>query len=125
MQIKLFLKSASELKNVNRRCGSLQPYAIAWIDSSAKFSTKVDVNNGDNPVWNEKFTIQLPPTSHAETAILYIDIVHAKHAADTKPPLVGSAKLPIRMALNEVRSKGKAFFSLVLQRPSGRLHGKS
>lgn len=122
MQLKLFLNSAYDLKNVNWRYGDLQPYAVAWIDSSGKWCTKIDVYNGENPVWNEMFTIHLPSVSRPETAILHIDIVHAKSAADMKP-LIGSAKMPLRAALDGASSQGKAYFSLMLERPSGRPQG--
>jgi C2 domain len=122
MQLKLYLNSACELKNVNWRYGNLQPYAVAWIDSGGKCSTKIDVNNGENPVWNEMFTIPLPSTSHPETAILYIDIVHAKALPDMKP-LIGSTKMPLRAALDGARSQWTASFILNLERPSGRPQG--
>ncbi|KAJ3672195.1 hypothetical protein LUZ60_006916 [Juncus effusus] len=45
MQVQVFMISARDLKNVNWRNGSLKPYAVVSIDSSVKFSTKVDLDN--------------------------------------------------------------------------------
>lgn len=120
----MLFNSAYDLKNVNWEYGELQPYAVTWIDSGKKRSTKIDATNGVNPVWNELITIPLPPTSHVESAILFTDIVHAKSAAGMKP-LIGSVKLPVKAILDKAaRSNGKASFSLILKRPSGRPQGE-
>ncbi|KAJ4734317.1 Proline-rich receptor-like protein kinase PERK1 [Rhynchospora pubera] len=122
MQVRVTVNSAHGLKNVKWPYGKLHPYAVVWIDSSAKCSTKIDLNNNVNPVWNEKFTIPLPPTSLAETAILYIDIVHANAAAGTNP-LVGSIQFPLCEAINEAQANGNVSHCLNLLRPSGRSQG--
>jgi C2 domain len=102
---------------VNWRNGDLKPYAILWIDSGPKCTSNVDVENDEDPIWDEKMPIALPPTSHPDTAVLYIDIVHANASPGTKP-LVGSAQLPLRGVLNEARSSGKVLRNLKLKRPS-------
>ncbi|KAJ4820259.1 Calcium-dependent lipid-binding (CaLB domain) family protein [Rhynchospora pubera] len=124
MDLVVSLISGNDLKNVNWRHGIVQAYAIVWIDSSRKFSTKVDLENGVNPDWYEKLSIAVPSTSDPKTATLYIDIVHA-NTPGTKP-LIGSAKLPLSVILNEAQAKGKAIFiNLNLERPSGRPRDKS
>jgi C2 domain len=125
MNILVSVSSATALKNVNWRHGSLQPYAVVWIDSSEKYSTETDLNNGVNPIWDEKFTITLPSTSDPESAILFIDILHANPDSGTKP-LVGSTMLPLKLVLDQldkVPTKCKARFDLILERSSGRPQG--
>ncbi|KAJ3689115.1 hypothetical protein LUZ61_018279 [Rhynchospora tenuis] len=122
MQVRVTVKSAHGLKNVKWPYGKLYPYAVVWIDSSAKCATKIDLHSNVNPVWNEKFTIPLPPTSLAETAILYIDIVHANAAAGTNP-LVGSVQFPLCEAINEAWTNGNVSHCLNVLRPSGRSQG--
>ncbi|XP_078148219.1 uncharacterized protein LOC144543717 isoform X13 [Carex rostrata] len=122
MQVQVIINSACGLKNVNWRYDMLHPYAVVWIDTSRKCSTKVDMHNGMNPVWGEKFTIALPPTSFMETAILCIDIIHANAPAGTKP-LVGSARFQLSAVLNEARAHGNAPLCLNLLRPSRRPQG--
>ncbi|XP_062230544.1 uncharacterized protein LOC133928297 [Phragmites australis] len=108
-EVEVTVGSARDLKNVNCRNGDLKPYAVLWVDSGAKCSTRVDLDNGDNPVWDDKLLVPLPPSvTRLEDAVLYIDVVHA-NAAEGVKPLVGSARLPLRDVLN---------------RPSGRPHGR-
>ncbi|KAJ4734316.1 Calcium-dependent lipid-binding (CaLB domain) family protein [Rhynchospora pubera] len=122
MQVEITIVSGRTLKNVNWQHGTLKPYAVLWIDSGPKCTSKVDTVHDEDPIWDEKISITLPPTSRPDTAVLYMDIVHANPLPGTKP-LVGSAQLPLRDVLNEARS-GKVPRSLKLKRPSGRPHGK-
>ncbi|XP_048569018.1 protein SRC2 homolog [Triticum urartu] len=116
-EVEITVGSARDLKNVNWRNGDLKPYAVLWIDAGARCSTRVDLDNGDNPAWDEKVVVPLPPASRLEDAVLYIDVVHA-NAAEGVKPLVGSARLPLRDV------GGKASRNLRLKRPSGRPQGK-
>ncbi|KAK8944894.1 hypothetical protein KSP39_PZI008201 [Platanthera zijinensis] len=122
-EVDLTVLSAKNLKNVNWRHGDLRPYAVAWIDKSSKSSTKVDIDNDTDPVWDEKITIPLPPNLSLRDATLYVDIVHANADEDIKP-LVGSARLPLSEIIDEAGIGGKIDRTLKLKRPSGRPQGK-
>uniref|UniRef100_A0A0D9XH34 C2 domain-containing protein n=1 Tax=Leersia perrieri TaxID=77586 RepID=A0A0D9XH34_9ORYZ len=123
-EVEVTVSSARDLKNVNWRNGDLKPYAVLWIDSGAKCSTRVDIDNGENPTWDDKLTVPLPPTSRLDDAVLYLDVVHA-NAADGVKPLVGSASLPLRDVLADAGIGGRASRSLRLKRPSGRPQGRA
>nr|ACG26368.1 SRC2 [Zea mays] len=122
-EVEVTVGSARDLKNVNWRNGDLKPYAVVWIDSGSKCSTRVDLDNGESPAWDEKLLVPLPPTSRLDDAVLYVDVVHANAAQGVKP-LVGSARLPLRDVLDDAGVGGKASRSLRLKRPSGRPHGR-
>ncbi|KAG0461887.1 hypothetical protein HPP92_020363 [Vanilla planifolia] len=121
--VEVTILSARDLKNVNWRHGNLRPYAVAWIDQSAKCSTKVDIDHDTDPEWDEKLTIPLPPGRSLRDATLFIDIVHADAEENTKP-LVGSTRLPLSEVVDEVGIGGKLERTIKLKRPSGRPQGK-
>ncbi|RCV23986.1 hypothetical protein SEVIR_5G048600v4 [Setaria viridis] len=123
-EVEVTVGSARDLKNVNWRNGELKPYAVLWVDDGPKSSTHVDLDDGENPVWDEKLVVQLPPSAaRLEDAVLHIDIVHA-NAAEGVKPLVGSARLPLRDVLDDAGVGGKVSRTLRLKRPSGRPQGK-
>ncbi|XP_006659707.1 protein SRC2 homolog [Oryza brachyantha] len=122
-EVEVTVSSARDLKNVNWRNGDLNPYAVLWIDDGARCSTRVDLDNGDNPDWDDKLTLPLPPSSRLDDAVLYIDVVHA-NAADGVKPLVGSARLPLRDVLDDAGIGARVSRSLRLKRPSGRPQGR-
>ncbi|KAI4966066.1 protein SRC2 homolog [Hordeum vulgare subsp. vulgare] len=123
-EVEVTVGSARDLKNVNWRNGDLKPYAVVWVDDGAKCSTRVDLDHGENPEWDEKLVVPLPPsTARLEDAVLRIDVVHAD-AADGTKPLVGSARLPLRDVLDDAGLGGRASRSLRLNRPSGRPQGR-
>ncbi|KAJ3693073.1 hypothetical protein LUZ60_012168 [Juncus effusus] len=122
-EVDITIESAKNLKNVNWRNGQLKPYVVVWIDDGPKCSTKVDLDNDENPVWDEKLIVPLPPPSRLEEAKLHVDVVHANPTEGVKP-LVGSAKLHLHEVLDEAGIGGKVIRSLKLKRPSGRPHGK-
>jgi hypothetical protein len=122
-EVEVTVDSARDLKNVNWRNGDLQPYAVLWVDSGARVSTRVDLNNGDSPAWDEKVLVPLPPSSRLQDAVLYLDVVHA-NAAEGVKPLVGSARLPLRDVFDDAGVGGKASTNLRLKRPSGRPQGR-
>ncbi|KAL0913592.1 hypothetical protein M5K25_017063 [Dendrobium thyrsiflorum] len=106
-EIEVTIRSARDLKNVNWRKGDLRPYAVVWIDSSAKSSTKVDIDHDTDPVWDEKLVIPLPPNISLRDATLHIDIVHA-NADEGIKPLVGSARLPLSEVVDEAGIAGSS-----------------
>jgi hypothetical protein len=123
-EVEVTVGSARDLKNVNWRNGDLKPYAVLWIDGGAKTSTRVDLDDGEHPTWDEKVLVPLPPDSRLDDAVLYIDVVHA-NAGEGVKPLVGSARLPLRDVLDDAGGiGGKVSRTLRLKRPSGRPQGK-
>ncbi|XP_073305711.1 uncharacterized protein [Primulina huaijiensis] len=120
-EVEVTITSAKDLKNVNWRHGKLKPYAVVWIDSKNKCSSRVDDEGDTSPYWDQKLTI--PFDSSIEDSTLYIDIVHADADEGTKP-LIGSAKLPLRDVVDDVGFGSPADRKLELKRPSGRPHGK-
>ncbi|CAM0148583.1 unnamed protein product [Urochloa decumbens] len=124
-EVEVTVGSASNLKNVNWRNGELRPYAVVWVDDGPKCSTRVDLDNGEDPVWEEKLAVPVPPPSAArlDDAVLYIDVVHA-NADEGVKPLVGSARLPLRDVLDDAGVGGKVSRTLRLKRPSGRPQGR-
>ncbi|KAM0869024.1 hypothetical protein ACQ4PT_040933 [Festuca glaucescens] len=122
-EVEVTVGSARDLKNVNWRNGDLKPYAVLWVDDGAKCSSRVDLDNGESPQWDEKLAVPLPPSSRLEDTVLYVDVVHANAAEGTKP-LVGSARLPLRDVLDDAGIGGRASRSLRLKRPSGRPQGR-
>lgn len=120
-EVDLTLSSAKDLKNVNWRHGSLQPYAVVWVDPKDKSSTKLDKDGDTSPKWNEKLVISLPDP--IDESILFIDIVHFGPSDDTKP-LIGSTRLQLRDVVDDVGLGERARRTLQLKRPSGRPQGK-
>ncbi|XP_042510270.1 protein SRC2-like [Macadamia integrifolia] len=122
LEVKVSISSAKDLKNVNWRYGTLQPYAVVWLDPKSKLSTRVDPSGDTSPVWDETLVIPLyPPLEDRKT--LFIDIVHANATGDTKP-LIGSARLRLKEILDDVGFGQPLHRTLRLNRPSGRPHGK-
>ncbi|XBI04474.1 hypothetical protein VPH35_132771 [Triticum aestivum] len=122
-EVEVTVGTARDPKNVNWRNGDLKPYAVLWIDAGARCSTRVDLDNNENPAWDEKVVVPLPPTSRLQDAVLYLDVVHA-NAAEGVKPLVGSARLPLRDVVDDAGVGSKASRNQKLKRPSGRPQGK-
>lgn len=120
-EVELTITSAKDLKNVNWRHGPIKPYAVVWVDPKSKCSTKVDDEGDTCPYWDQ--TLVIPLYAPIEDSTLYIDIVHA-NAADNTKPLIGSARLPLRDVIDEVGLGERLQRKLDLKRPSGRPHGK-
>ncbi|KAL3521552.1 hypothetical protein ACH5RR_019701 [Cinchona calisaya] len=119
-EVEVTVTSAKDLKNVNWRHGPLKPYAVVWIDPKAKSSTRVDEEGDTCPFWNE--TLVIPFNSPIQDSTLYIDIVQANAADDTKP-LIGSARLRLIDVVDEAGLGRPVQRKLELKRPSGRPQG--
>ncbi|KAF8661546.1 hypothetical protein HU200_056967 [Digitaria exilis] len=123
-EVEVTVGSAQDLKNVNWRNGDLKPYAVVWVDDGPKSSTHVDTHDGENPDWDEKLLVPVPPSAaRLEDAVLHIDVVHANAAQGVKP-LVGYARLPLRDVLDGAKVGSKVNRNLRLKRPSGRPQGR-
>ncbi|XWS61207.1 hypothetical protein CRYUN_Cryun07bG0106000 [Craigia yunnanensis] len=121
-EIEVTLSSASDLKNVNWRHGSIRPYVVVWVDPKNKCSTKVDEEGDTCPTWDETLVIPLPGPINDDTT-LFIDVVHDGSEEDTRP-LIGSAKLKLREVLDYADFGERHRKTLQLKRPSGRPNGK-
>uniref|UniRef100_A0A6N2MEN0 C2 domain-containing protein n=1 Tax=Salix viminalis TaxID=40686 RepID=A0A6N2MEN0_SALVM len=98
-EVEITISSAKDLKNVNWRHGSLNPYAVVWVDSNYKCSTRADDEGDTSPFWDQTLVIPLP-SGRIEDHSLHIDIVHAGSHEGTKP-LIGSAKLKLIDVLDD------------------------
>ncbi|KAJ6672101.1 PROTEIN SRC2-LIKE [Salix viminalis] len=121
-EVEITISSAKDLKNVNWRHGSLNPYAVVWVDSNYKCSTRADDEGDTSPFWDQTLVIPLP-SGRIEDHSLHIDIVHAGSHEGTKP-LIGSAKLKLIDVLDDAGIGERATRALQLNRPSGRPQGK-
>ncbi|KAA8533692.1 hypothetical protein F0562_031209 [Nyssa sinensis] len=83
--------------------------------------SRVDDEGDTCPYWDQ--TLLIPLNAPIEDSTLYIDIVHAKAAEDTKP-IIGSARLHLRDVVDDVGLGERVQRKLELRRPSGRPHGK-
>ncbi|XP_074588576.1 uncharacterized protein LOC141844417 [Curcuma longa] len=123
-EVELTVASGHDLKNVNWRNGDLCPYVVVWVDPAAKCSTRVaTAGDDDDPIWDEKLTLPLPPGVPLEDATIYVDVVHAG-GGDGVKPLVGSGRLRLAEVLDEVGTGAELTKKLNLKRPSGRPQGK-
>ncbi|CAI9753554.1 unnamed protein product [Fraxinus pennsylvanica] len=115
------ISSAKDLKNINWHHGKLRTYVVVWFDPKAKCSTKVDEEDNTCPYGDKKLVI--PFNSPVEESTLYVDVMQANAAEDTKP-LIGSSKFPLREVLEDVGFWNRLEKKLGLKRPSGRPQGK-
>jgi hypothetical protein len=51
-ELEITVLSAHNLRNVKLCFGTMNPYAVLWIDSNSKASTHVAERGGTNPSWN-------------------------------------------------------------------------
>ncbi|XP_057527956.1 uncharacterized protein LOC130806770 isoform X2 [Amaranthus tricolor] len=121
-EVELTLSSAKDLKNINWRYGPLRPYAVTWVDSDRKITSRTDDEGDTCPKWNQ--TLIVPLNCSIKDAILCIDIVHHASVDKDIKPLIGSTKLELRDVVDDVGIGSRVTRTLKLKRPSGRLHGK-
>ncbi|KAF5803011.1 putative C2 domain-containing protein [Helianthus annuus] len=56
-ELEITISSARNLKNISWRHGSLNPYAVVWVDPKKQTHNNVDEVGDESPVWDEKLTI--------------------------------------------------------------------
>ncbi|KAL1308057.1 hypothetical protein HN51_050001 [Arachis hypogaea] len=118
----LTIVSAKHLKNVNWKNGVLKPYVVFWVDPDRRLATKSDDSGSTKPIWNERFTLPLPPSyPPLHDTFLTLEVFHSR-PSDTPNPLVGSLKIPLK-DIDET-SDPTRIRKFTLSRPSGRPHGK-
>lgn len=126
--LELNVISAQDLAPVGR---SMRTYAVAWIDSDRKLSTRVDSHGGTNPTWNDKFVFRVDDDFlNDETSTITIDIYALHWFRDIH---VGTAHVIADHIIPPTSSRpfhnnyhkptGLRFVGLQVQRPSGRPKG--
>lgn len=89
-ELEVTVLSAQNLRDVNR-FGTMNPYAVLWIDSNSKASTHVAEHGGRNPSWNCVVRMLCKETlfGRAAKAKLVIEVFDYKRSSHKK--VVGTA----------------------------------
>ncbi|XP_018471106.1 uncharacterized protein LOC108842621 [Raphanus sativus] len=70
--LELNIISAQDLAPVSSKT---KTYAVAWVHSERKLTTRVDYNGGTNPTWNDKFVFRVDDEFlYADTSAVVIEI---------------------------------------------------
>ncbi|CAF2311104.1 unnamed protein product [Brassica napus] len=131
--LELNIISAQDLAPVSRK---MKTYAVAWVHSERKLTTRVDYNAGTNPTWNDKFVFRVDEEFlYADTSAVVIEIyalhwfrdVHVGTVRVLISNLIPPSRRPgYRTSNNEYRRtppQGMRFVALQVRRSSGRPQG--
>ncbi|KAJ4895275.1 Calcium-dependent lipid-binding (CaLB domain) family protein [Raphanus sativus] len=132
--LELNIISAQDLAPVARK---MKTYAVAWVHSERKLTTRVDYNGGANPTWNDKFVFRVNEEFlYADTSAVVIEIyalhwfrdVHVGTVRVLISNLIPPNRRPgYRTSNNEYRrtppTQGMRFVALQVRRTSGRPQG--
>ena len=131
--LELNIISAQDLAPVARK---MKTYAVAWVHSERKLTTRVDYNGGANPTWNDKFVFRVNEEFlYADTSAVVIEIyalhwfrdVHVGTVRVLVSNLIPPNRRPgYRTSNNEYRRTpppGMRFVALQVRRTSGRPQG--
>ncbi|ESQ36472.1 hypothetical protein EUTSA_v10007144mg [Eutrema salsugineum] len=131
--LELNIISAQDLAPVSRK---MKTYAVAWVHSERKLTTRVDYNGGANPTWNDKFVFRVNEEFlYADTSAVVIEIyalhwfrdVHVGTVRVLISNLIPPNRRPgYRTSNNEYRRTpppGMRFVALQVRRTSGRPQG--
>ncbi|XP_010457504.1 PREDICTED: uncharacterized protein LOC104738975 [Camelina sativa] len=131
--LELNIISAQDLAPVARKT---KTYAVAWVHSERKLTTRVDYNGGTNPTWNDKFVFRVNEEFlYADTSAVVIEIyalhwfrdVHVGTVRVLISNLIPPNRRPgYRTSNNEYRRTpppGMRFVALQVRRTSGRPQG--
>ncbi|KAF8111618.1 hypothetical protein N665_0074s0141 [Sinapis alba] len=131
--LELNIISAQDLAPVARK---MKTYAVAWVHSERKLTTRVDYNGGANPTWNDKFVFRVNEEFlYADTSAVVIEIyalhwfrdVHVGTVRVLISNLIPPNRRPgYRTSNNEYRRtppQGMRFVALQVRRTSGRPQG--
>ncbi|KFK42792.1 hypothetical protein AALP_AA1G039700 [Arabis alpina] len=131
--LELNIISAQDLAPVSRK---MKTYAVAWVHSERKLTTRVDYNGGPNPTWNDKFVFRVNEEFlYADTSAVVIEIyalhwfrdVHVGTVRVLISNLIPPDRRPgYRTSNNEYRRtppQGMRFVALQVRRTSGRPQG--
>ncbi|GMI69878.1 hypothetical protein like AT2G33320 [Hibiscus trionum] len=118
--------SAQDLEPV---CRKMKTYAVAWVHSDRKLSTRIDTQGHTNPTWNDKFVFRVNDKFlQHDTSAVTIEIYAVHWFRDihigTVRAIVGNLIPPFsqRRHSQEVEL-GMRFVALQVWRPSGRPQG--
>ncbi|VVB07265.1 unnamed protein product [Arabis nemorensis] len=130
--LELNIISAQDLAPVSRK---MKTYAVAWVHSERKLTTRVDYSGGGNPTWNDKFVFRVSEDFlYADTSAVVIEIyalhwfrdVHVGTIRVLISNLIPPNRRPGYRSNDEYRHTpppGMRFVALQVRRPSGRPQG--
>lgn len=130
--LELNLISAQDLAPVSRK---MKTYAVAWVHSERKLTTRVDYTGGANPTWNDKFVFRVSEDFlYADTSAVVVEIyalhwfrdVHVGTIRVLISNLIPPNRRPGYRTNDEYRHTpppGMRFVALQVRRPSGRPQG--
>lgn len=130
--LELNIISAQDLAPVSRK---MKTYAVAWVHSERKLTTRVDYSGGANPTWNDKFVFRVSEDFlYADTSAVVIEIyalhwfrdVHVGTIRVLISNLIPPNRRPGYRSNDEYRHTpppGMRFVALQVRRPSGRPQG--
>ncbi|CAN6843202.1 unnamed protein product [Brassica oleracea] len=130
--LELNLISAQDLAPVSRK---MKTYAVAWVHSERKLTTRVDYTGGANPTWNDKFVFRVSEDFlYADTSAVVVEIyalhwfrdVHVGTVRVLISNLIPPNRRPGYRTNDEYRHTpppGMRFIALQVRRPSGRPQG--
>ncbi|GMI64152.1 hypothetical protein like AT1G04540 [Hibiscus trionum] len=126
--LELNIISAQDLKPVCRR--KMRTYAVAWVHSKRKLSTRIDTQGHTDPTWNDKFVFRVDDEFlNSETSTLMIEIYAVHWFRDVH---VGSVRVIVKNLIPPVSPSrgrhqelqlGMSFVAFQVWRPSGRPQG--
>ncbi|MCO5593370.1 hypothetical protein L7F22_047382 [Adiantum nelumboides] len=115
--LELSILSAEDLKDV-RHLARMQTRAVAWIDPNDKFTTQTDEVGGPNPVWNDKFILNVPEGHNSLT----IEILSESLLGSR---IVGTVMIPLESETGEKASPDQLkYLTCDVFQPNGQVHGK-
>ncbi|XP_068666534.1 uncharacterized protein [Aristolochia californica] len=117
--------SAQDLHAVGSR---MESYAVAWVHSELKLSTRVDPDGHTNPTWNDKFVFRIDDDFlRSYTSAIMIEIYCLRSFRDSH---IGTVRVllsnlfPFQTFSSATpRSIPSHFVALQVRRPSGRPQG--
>ncbi|CAH8331449.1 unnamed protein product [Eruca vesicaria subsp. sativa] len=130
--LELNIISAQDLAPVSRK---MKTYAVAWVHSERKLTTRVDYSGGANPTWNDKFVFRVSEDFlYADTSAVVVEIyalhwfrdVHVGTIRVLISNLIPPNRRPGYRTNEEYRHSpppGMRFVALQVRRPSGRPQG--
>ncbi|KAE8723378.1 Auxin-responsive protein IAA13, putative isoform 1 [Hibiscus syriacus] len=90
--LELNIISAQDLQPVCRR--NMRTYAVAWVHSKRKLSTRIDTQGHTDPTWNDKFVFRVDDEFlDSETSTLMIEIYAVHWFRDVH---VGSVRVIVK-----------------------------
>ncbi|CAA7025118.1 unnamed protein product [Microthlaspi erraticum] len=130
--LELNIISAQDLAPVSRK---MKTYAVAWVHSERKLTTRVDYSGAANPTWNDKFVFRVSEDFlYADTSAVVVEIyalhwfrdVHVGTVRVLISNLIPPNRRPGIRSNEEYRRTpppGMRFVALQVRRPSGRPQG--